>query len=92
MKAIVTLETRSKQPRPKVGPFLWSNDHGRHVWKGEIAMTVHQLAEQVNEATDFMAEEDNPYIKLRVVVLEEAKKLVPKVKPFAKPTPEMAAA
>jgi hypothetical protein len=64
---IVTIKWPGQRPVPKFGNFLWTPELSALVWRGEIAETVGQLAELVNQATVFLRNTGDPFLWLEVV-------------------------
>lgn len=70
MKFIVCIGTRSKSSRPANGPFLWSREHSRHVWKRRECATAKELADTVNEASAFLQRLDDSILRLEVIEVD----------------------
>lgn len=66
---IVTLDARGQTPRPAFGMFLWSVEHKRYVWRGELATSMGQLAELFTQASAFLRTQRNYYLELSAVVV-----------------------
>jgi len=64
---IVTLRWPSARPVPKYGQFTWNANLHRLVWRNEIAETLGQLAELVNQAVAFVKDQRNDMLFVEVV-------------------------
>lgn len=65
-KYIVTLQTRSRFAKPKIGLFEWTKAHNRHVFRGKEAANCAELAALVNEAVDYLRRLNNPFLLMEV--------------------------
>lgn len=72
MKAhIVTLNPHGGV-RPSYGPFLWSPEYDRYVFRGEFAVTAGQLADLFTQAAAFLQRQRNYHLVLSAMEVEIA--------------------
>ncbi len=70
MKYAVCLNQESRFAPTIIGEFILQQKEGLHVWKGKFATTMKELADQVNEAVQFMPTFADPFMTLRVVEID----------------------
>jgi hypothetical protein len=66
-KFAAALNEQSRFAGGAIGDFILVPEIGRHVWKGKIATTTAELAEQVNGAVKEIAVFRDPFKTLEVV-------------------------
>lgn len=72
MKYAVSISDQGRFAPTQVGDFCFLPEHNLHVWKGTLATTMRELAEQVNAATASLLEFGSPFTTLRVVEVDVA--------------------
>ncbi len=70
MKYAVSLNQGSPSSPTVIGEFIFQQKEALHVWKGKFATSMKELAEQVNEAVEFMPTFADPFLMLRVVEIK----------------------
>lgn len=67
----VTLNERSRFPKPPMGGFLWSRKFNNFAWRNKGVTTIDELAELVSEASIALNRIANPIYILGVSATEE---------------------
>ncbi len=76
MKYAVCLNQESRFAPTIIGEFILQQKEGLHVWKGKFATSMKEMADQVNEAVQFMPTFADPFMTLRVVEIEAEEELI----------------
>ncbi len=66
MIAVVSLDKKSPG-QATIGDFRWDSSLNLYAWKGKTAETLEELAEQVNEASEYLKKAHNRFLRLKVV-------------------------
>ena len=75
-KYAVALHKQGLYAPTKVGDFTYIPDYDRHIWMGQIAGTLAELAEQTNAAIKSVLNFGDPWLTLEIIQVEKGE-LVP---------------
>lgn len=71
-KYAVALKRQSRFAPTRVGEFVHSSEHDRHIWKDKTASNMAELAEQTNAAIDAIVDFNDPFLRIELVQVEKA--------------------
>jgi hypothetical protein len=84
-KYAVAIQKQGLYAQTKVGDFIYVTEYDRHIWMGQIASNMEELAEQTNAAIKSVMNFGDPWQTLEVIQVEKGE-LVPELS-FETPTP-----